>query len=203
VSLAVRRFRILYVCSANLCRSVLAERLTHFAITAQPGGHPGRFQIASAGVRATTGAVAHPCTTAALVELGADVHGFLSRRLTPALVRDSDLVLTATAEHRDRAVALLPEAARRTFTIREFARIAAHLPSEPPRPAGSDVVDHARSVVDDVATLRGQVDYVEPSSDDIADPPRVPAAFRSCAREIAHHIEVCIRALCPSDATSG
>ncbi len=205
-------FRVLYVCAGNLCRSVLAERLARRALRVRPGGYAGRFQVTSAGIRAVTGQPAHPYTLATLARSGADTDGFVARRLTPALVRDSDLVLTATVRHRDHVVSLLPAASRRTFTILEFARIAASVPAGAARdtsalatgtPAGpaqpTDVTGYARRIVDTVATLRGQVAYVAPAADDIADPPRRPAAFRACARDVGLAVEATIAALCPAE----
>jgi protein-tyrosine phosphatase len=139
------RFRILFVCAANVCRSVMAERLTRRALLDRPDGRGLRFRVSSAGLSATTGEPAHPYTVAALARLGANASGFAARRLTADLLLDSDLVLTATQRHRDRAVAMLPAASRRIFTIREFvrlaeaSRVAAGGPGRPrPGPDGAD-----------------------------------------------------------------
>jgi protein-tyrosine phosphatase len=51
----VRPFGILYVCSANLCRSVLAERLTRLWIENRPGLADNRFTVSSAGTDAEPG----------------------------------------------------------------------------------------------------------------------------------------------------
>ena len=51
----------------------------------------------------------------------------VARRITPGLVRASDLVLTAETDHRSVVVRETPEAFRRTFTVREFARLGAGL----------------------------------------------------------------------------
>jgi protein-tyrosine phosphatase len=195
--LDVDAFRILYVCSANVCRSVMAERLTGCALLARPGGQGLRFRVSSAGLQALTGEQAHPYTAAALARMGANVAGFVARQLTPELLRDNDLVLTATVRHRDKAVAMLPAASRRVFTIREFARIARHLPDYGYPPPAAGIVERARWVVDAVATMRGQVERGAQSADDIADPARRPGAFRSCARGIATAVDGSVRALCP------
>ena len=49
----------------------------------------------------------------------------------------ADLVLTATTEHRAHAVGLAPSVVRRTFTLKEFARLAKALPAtDVTRPPG-------------------------------------------------------------------
>ena len=48
---------------------------------------------------------------------------FAARQLTPKILRDTDLVLTMSTEHRGEVLKLDPSLLRRTFTIREFARM--------------------------------------------------------------------------------
>jgi protein-tyrosine phosphatase len=50
---------------------------------------------------------------------------FIARQVTPALLRAADLVLTMTRSQRSAVVSLEPGAVRRTFTVREFAALAA------------------------------------------------------------------------------
>ncbi|WP_407344532.1 low molecular weight phosphatase family protein [Pengzhenrongella phosphoraccumulans] len=55
---------------------------------------------------------------------GASPDGFAGRQLTEQMLRDADLVLALTRGHRSKIVALHPGAVRRTFTLRELARLA-------------------------------------------------------------------------------
>jgi protein-tyrosine phosphatase len=188
------RFRILYVCVANACRSVLAERLTRRGIDARLGSLAALFQVASAGTEAAPGAAMHPYVRDVLGARGADCSGFASRRLTAELVAGSDLVLTATAAERDRAISLAPAALCRTFTIREFARLAGSgLVEDPP----GNAVEHARTAVAAVHALRGRMPYVDPSRDDIADPEPTLEAFEACAGRIAASLDPVLAVLCP------
>lgn len=59
----------------------------------------------------------------ALVELGGDPTEFASRRVTPAVIADADLVLTMTTTHRDSVLLTSPTAFRRTFTLSEAVRL--------------------------------------------------------------------------------
>ncbi|MCK9876465.1 protein-tyrosine-phosphatase [Frankia sp. Ag45/Mut15] len=179
---------VLMVCTGNLCRSPLAQHLAAAYFPARRGS-PGaawvsqQLAIASAGVHACDGDAMHRHSVELLRARGLDPTGFHSRRLTPDLVERSDLVLCATREHRSAVVTQCPRALRRTFTLREFARLTsavrlADLPIGPVRPAGELLVAAALR-----ARATGRI--VPAELDDLTDPidegrPR----FEACASMI-------------------
>lgn len=174
-------FSILFVCTWNLCRSVIAERVACREIQARLGDEAVLFHVVSAGTAGPGGSLMHPDTAKVLAWLGADTRGFSSHRLTALDIDQADLILSACQEHRDQVVALRPGASRRTYLMREFARLAAHasLPGN-----GPWAVERARYVVTEAARLRGRIPYVEPAAEEIPDPgPRYEAVLR-CARII-------------------
>lgn len=105
--------RILYVCTANICRSPSAEALLRDS--AVPG-----VEVRSAGTSAVAGAPG--CTVAPALEGRNQEH--TSQPLTGDQVEWADLILTAAREHRAAVVALDPAARTRTFTIRQAGRLA-------------------------------------------------------------------------------
>ena len=105
---------VLFVCTANICRSA------HMELTARRLAGPSRsVRFSSAG---THGLDANPMDPdmAAHLEEG-ESEGFTSRPLTPQLVEQADLVLTAEAAHRARILEEHPEALRKVFTLGWFA----------------------------------------------------------------------------------
>src|SRR5206468_2551998 len=118
-----RPFAILHVCIGNICRSVMAERLTRRDVERRMGACAHQILVSSAGTGARPGEPMHPLTAAALRASGLDAGGFAARRLTPELVAASDLVLASTVVERDAVLDMAPSALRRTFTLREFARL--------------------------------------------------------------------------------
>jgi protein-tyrosine phosphatase len=181
------QFRLLYVCVGNVCRSVLAERMTRHELGVL---HPARFCVASAGTRGLARAPMHPYTEHLLADRAADTSGFAARRLTPTLIAHADLVLTATVRERDDVLALVPTAIRRTFTITEFAPLAARSGH-----AEKDPVEHARKVVIDALRRRGQVRSTV-DGDDIPDPDRTVEAFSACAATVERAVRAIVPALC-------
>lgn len=112
--------RILTVCTGNICRSPVAERLLRAGLNQVK---PGAFRVESAGTRAMVGEAVQPSSADIIRNYGGTAEGFAARQLTPQILRDTDLVLTMAARHRGEVLQMDASLLRRTFTIREFARM--------------------------------------------------------------------------------
>jgi protein-tyrosine phosphatase len=112
---------VLFVCTGNICRSPLAERLAR--TLGKQLGIPD-FHTSSAGVRAVIGQPMHPHSAATLQELGGDPEGFAARQLTPRIASDADLILGMAQEHRNAVLELAPARLNRTFTLGEASCLA-------------------------------------------------------------------------------
>lgn len=111
--------RLLFVCTGNVCRSAVAERLTR--AWAEQAAGDGAVQVTSAGLTAAIGEPMHPSSAAALRRLGGDPEGFRARGFRAELAERADLVLTMTREHRTAVLKQTPRGLRRTFTLLEAA----------------------------------------------------------------------------------
>ena len=161
-------YRVLHVCTGNICRSPMAEHLMRAHLEAR--GIEG-FEVASAGTRGLVGEPVQPHAAQAMSTL--DSTAFRARRLVAELVEQSDLVLTATRQHRGEAVTLCPRAAAKTFTLREFDRL---LSAVDPTDLPTDPEERARALVPLAARQRGLVRPDRPEDDDVEDPYGGPAA---------------------------
>jgi protein-tyrosine phosphatase len=169
-------FTILTVCTGNICRSPAAALLLARGLADLPG-----ITVASAGTGALVGAGIPEPALRLLSAEGVDGAKHHSRQLTAGLVRDSDLVLTMTREHRRAVVELVPAATRRTFTVRELARVAESLAAEPmSRIADADESARMRAAVLQASGIRGMVPQpADPRDLDVIDPYRQSeAVFR-------------------------
>jgi len=174
-------FSILFVCTGNICRSPLAERLLKARLGAAVGDRRGSFVVGSAGTHGWEGSAMDPSAAAELVRLGGDPTDFRGRQLTAQIIAGADLVLTATRAHRRVVLGELPEALRRTFTMCEFAHLV-----DGGAAADRDTTGTAAGLVAWAASRRGSAtrdDY------DIADPYGASAVIH---QQVADHISACV-----------
>ena len=174
-------FRVLHVCTGNICRSPMAEHLMREGLRTRLGADADRFVVESAGTWGHTGSPMESYALTTLASYDVDGAAFSARELVAEHVVAADLVLGATREHRAAAVVLHPRAAARTFTLREFARLVAAVdPAELPL---GDPVERATALVKAAAARRGLVPPASPRDDDLDDPYQAPAsAFATCGR---------------------
>jgi len=165
---------VLLVCTANRCRSAIAERLMRAAV-------PSQLPVSSAGLRARAGAPIWPGAAAELERRGVSALGFDSHPVTAALVNGADLVLTATRAHRDEVLRAHPAALRRVFTWRELAWLLDDLDQES-LPAGG-ALERLRGLPAAAAGRRGLLTAPAPDDLDVADPVGLPDAAMSVAAE--------------------
>ena len=118
------RFRIRAICTGNICRSPAMEALLAAELNADRG-----FIVESAGTEAMTGWPADPAMVRLLRERGLDVREHRARQLDANMLGIDDLILTATYAHREWIASADAAAARRTFTLAEFAHIVDGAPA--------------------------------------------------------------------------
>lgn len=136
-------------------------------------------RVRSAGTHAVVGAPVDPQMTA---HLPMSCSAFSARQLDAAALRDAGLILGLTRGHRAHAVEILPAAVRRTFTLREFARILS-LPGE--FAPGGSAAQFFSGAVPRAAALRPLARAGSVDDDDITDPYRQSDdVFAECFTEI-------------------
>ncbi|MCA1711439.1 MAG: protein-tyrosine-phosphatase [Actinobacteria bacterium] len=172
-------FRVLHVCTGNICRSPMAEHLMRAGLQERLGADADLFVVESAGTWGHTGSPMESYASSTLQRYGVDGSAFTARELVAEHVAAADLVLGATREHRAAAVVLHPRAAARTFTLREFARLTSAV--DPAALPNGDPVERARALVKAAAANRGLVPPERPRDDDLDDPYQAPeTAFAAC-----------------------
>ena len=155
--------RILFVCTANISRSPYLE----LAARARGGEQLG-VTFSSAGVYARNDTLVDPGMAVELTARGIASEDFRSRRLTPSLVDEADLVLTAEASHRAAILDEHPIATRKVLTVGQADRALDRLDASVGRAEFAAALVAARGG----ATV--DLDIVDPYR-------RGPEAARACA----------------------
>jgi protein-tyrosine phosphatase len=160
-------YTVLLVCTGNICRSALAERLGRAHLAQLLGEDAGAVRLVSAGTRAVIGSEMHPDSALVLRGYGVDPGDFRARQLVDAHAAEADLVLTMTRGHRRDVLALNPRGLSRTFTLREAAALLA-LVGDDVDPAGEDLGTRARNLTKALAAARSR--RTTDDADDVPDP---------------------------------
>ncbi len=148
--------RVLFVCTGNLCRSVLAEFLFRDLVERQ--GHGDEYQISSAGTIGLEGNLSPPETIEVGKELGVDLTPHRARRLTAELIEASDWILGMELAHCRAALELVPSAAGRIRLLGHFADPGG---GEVPDPYGRAAKAHRRSAEVILTALPGLLESLE------------------------------------------
>lgn len=109
---------ILFVCSANQCRSPMAEVL--FEALLAERGEAGDWRVESAGVWAYGGSPATGYAQTVVGEQGLDLSAHRSKSTSPQLVMDFDLLVVMEEAHKSELQSLFPGIARKIYTLREL-----------------------------------------------------------------------------------
>ena len=170
----LRPLQVLFVCTANICRSPSAELLARHAL-------PDVTDVVfgSAGTHARDGDPINPDMVVALPD-DLDSSPFRSRTLTRQLLEGADLVLTMEAAHRTFVLDDHAAMFRKVFTLGQFAQAVEKAPAGLNR----------EGLLTQVAATRGHADPAL----DVADPyRRGPEEASGCVARL----EELLRAVLP------
>ncbi|MGB0743484.1 MAG: low molecular weight protein arginine phosphatase [Opitutales bacterium] len=110
---------ILVICTGNVCRSPMAEKLLQHALDAE-GDPLSKLEVISAGVAAAYGQAASENSVAALKRVGLDLSQHKSQPLTQELLEGAFAIFGMTDSHIDVLRHYYPKLPDRVHLMRDF-----------------------------------------------------------------------------------
>ncbi len=108
---------ILFVCTGNTCRSSMAQALAEREL--EKAG-VSNITVKSAGTSTETGLPASENAILALKDMGLDLTAHRSTALDKKILEEADLILALTERHLKEILRILPEAAGKAYTLRDY-----------------------------------------------------------------------------------
>jgi len=130
--------KILFVCTGNTCRSVLAQyyasRLAADAFP-QSAKAPLALEFFSAGLVVAKDILQPAIVSELLKKEGIKHFSHKPEQISAEIAESAGLILSMTKEHKEAVIRLFPEAAAKTMTLMEYAGFGAE---DLPDPYGRD-----------------------------------------------------------------
>ena len=137
----LRAYQILFVCTGNSCRSVMAKAMLQKYI--REAGLSKNVIVDSAGTGSSAAVRAAANTIQIMKEEGIDVSLHRGKFVTPGLLKKSDLIFVMERMHRSAVLGMLPGADSRIRLLRETEDI--------PDPVGKSLEEYryVRNIIKD------------------------------------------------------
>jgi protein-tyrosine phosphatase len=148
--------KVLFVCTANVCRSPMAEAI--FNALAEERGLAWR--AASAGVAALEGEDITPNARAALEEVGIYTREHRARQVGEAMLGEADLVLAMGPQHVATLRRRFEGLTQRVYALPEYA-LGAHPEEGIPDPYGQTMTAFRASVRQLLEHIEGLIKRLE------------------------------------------
>ena len=113
-------YRILFICTGNICRTPMAESLLRAKIIQE--GMENLVSVDSAGTFANEGVPPTQLSVSVIQEAGLEPPVHLSKHVNSHLMQTADLILCMGEHHKRDLQAIFPQHRQKIFTLREFNR---------------------------------------------------------------------------------
>lgn len=111
--------KIMFVCTGNICRSAMAERLLKKKLKEKD--LEKEFYVCSSGISAYPNDVStYEAAYVMQNEYGIDIKDHRATNIKASKIKEMDLILAMTESHKDMLIMMFPELKEKIYTIKEY-----------------------------------------------------------------------------------
>ncbi len=134
--------KILFVCTANICRSVMAEGIFKKLLMHSTGSPT--IVVASAGIDALENYTPDRTTNEICIKRGVHISSHKARQLTKAMLKETEIVLCMEKVHKQRILGAFPKFIKHVFLLKEYLHATPLNDAEIKDPTGKSKKDYEK-----------------------------------------------------------
>ena len=149
---------ILFVCTGNSCRSVMAKGIFRKMLDA---AGKKDIRLTSAGTAAPEGMTPPSAVEEIMKGEGIDISSHRATSLTVDLIEEADLILVMEERHRQAVLGKSPRASGKVFLLKEFSAVPQEKHLSVPDPIGAPLLVYQEALGEIKSCLQGLLKELE------------------------------------------